>query len=425
MALALQPYREMSVGEWLGMGDSGTMTDAGIFVTPELAKRASAVFACIRILGGCVSTSPAQVFKRIGVEGRELFPSHPLYRKVHLEPNPMMCAATYFETMISHIYLYGNSISLLARNNRGGVQDIFLLDPRLVKIERLTDSGIYQIPYKGGSYRLDGRFRYQIPLEGGGYRAYDQDDILHIPNIFVDLSNNKGMATVEAGSQAIGLSLVAERHAASYLKNCMASDVVITYPQGKMSPDLRDETAKYIKKHYGGGQKGTPLVLVEGGTAATLTIDAAKAQILQSREFQVMDITRLFGIPPWLVSAMEKTTSWGAGIEQMNIGMVTYALNPLVVRVEQEYNRKIFRDGKNFVQFNITGLLRGDAKTRNEVYKGALGGNQVPGYMSQNAVRKLENLPPDDDPESDKIYRPSVDSGSVSDGQTTEAATEQ
>lgn len=228
------------------------------------------------------------------------------------------------------------------------------------------------------------------------------------------------MATVEAGSQAIGLALVAERHSASYLKNSMASDTVITYPQGKMSPDLKEETRKYLKKHYGGTEKGTPLVLTEGGTATTLVIDAEKAQILQSREFQAIDITRLFGIPPWLIAAVEKTTSWGTGIEQMNIGMVTYALNPLIVRMEQEYNRKIFRDGKNFVQFNITGLLRGDAKTRHEAYRIARGGNQEPGWMSTNEIRKLENLQPDKDPESDKIYRPSANSGSEQNGQTAE-----
>lgn len=398
-------WREMTVKEWFSMGDAGTMTDAGIYVTPEIAKRASAVFACIRILAGCVSTSPAQVFKRTADEGRELYPGHPLYRKVHLEPNPLMSAAVFFETAVSHIYLHGNAIALLMRNNRGGVRDIFLLDPRLVKNER-----------------VDNRLRYQVPLEGGGYRIYDQDDILHIPNIFVDLKDGRGMATIEAGSQSIGLSLVAERHSASYLKNSMASDTVITYPQALMSKDMREKTIEYLEEHYGGTKKGTPLVLTEGGTAATLTIDAEKAQVLQSREFQVTDITRLFGIPPWLVSAVEKTTSWGAGIEHMNIGMVAYALNPLIVRLEQEFNRKIFRDGKNFVELNITGLLRGDTKTRHEAYRIARGGNQEPGWMTINEIRKRENLQPDDDPESDKIYRPPANSGSVENGQTAETA---
>jgi hypothetical protein len=51
-------------------------------------------------------------------------------------------------------------------------------------------------------------------------------------------------------------------------------------------------------------------------------------------------------------------------------------------------------------------LLRGDVKTRAEFYKVALGGNQVPGFMTVNELRKLENRKPFEDPKYDQPYEP-------------------
>jgi len=122
-----------------------------------------------------------------------------------------------------------------------------------------------------------------------------------------------------------------------------------------------------------------------------------------------------------MVGAVEKTTSWGAGIEQQMIGFVIFALRPLLSMIENELNRKLFREYKRFAEFNVTGLLRGDNKSRFESYRIALGGNQLPGFMSQNEIRKLENLSPD--PDGDTIYTPTE--GSAENGQTIETIDEQ
>lgn len=64
---------------------------------------------------------------------------------------------------------------------------------------------------------------------------------------------------------------------------------------------------------------------------------------------------------------------------------------PYINRIEAQLNLKLFRSnelGKTFVEFNVNGLLRGDAKTRNESYKTAI----TNGYMSINEVRRKENL---------------------------------
>ena len=93
------------------------------------------------------------------------------------------------------------------------------------------------------------------------------------------------------------------------------------------------------------------------------------------------------------------------GSEQITIGFVRYTLKPHLVRWEEELNRKLFRRAGPFVEFEISGLLRGDAKAQADYYKAALGGpGSGPGWMSVNEIRSLQNLAPIDG--ADKPFYP-------------------
>ena len=64
-----------------------------------------------------------------------------------------------------------------------------------------------------------------------------------------------------------------------------------------------------MQKYGGAENNGVPLVMGEGGSATTISINARDAQLLESRQYQVTDIARAFGVPPFMIGAMEKTTS--------------------------------------------------------------------------------------------------------------------
>ena len=49
-------------------------------------------------------------------------------------------------------------------------------------------------------------------------------------------------------------------------------------------------------------------------------------QMLDSRRFQVSDIARFWRVPPHMIGDTEKSTSWGTGIEQQNLGF--FAVHP-------------------------------------------------------------------------------------------------
>ena len=124
---------------------------------------------------------------------------------------------------------------------------------------------------------------------------------------------------------------------------------------------------------------------------------AEDAQLLTTRQFQVEDIARVFGVPPHMIGYTEKTTSWGSGVEQMSIGFVRYTLRRYIDAIQQEINRKVWpRSLRVFGEMSADALMDGDSKAQAEYFAKALGGPGAQGWMTINEVRKLKNLPPID-----------------------------
>jgi HK97 family phage portal protein len=80
-------------------------------------------------------------------------------------------------------------------------------------------------------------------------------------------------------------------------------------------------------------------------------------------------------------------------IEHMGLQFVIYTLLPWIKRHEGAMMRDLLLPSERsdlYIEFNVSGLLRGDQKSRYEAY--AIGRNW--GWLSANDVRRLENMPP-------------------------------
>jgi phage portal protein BeeE len=98
---------------------------------------------------------------------------------------------------------------------------------------------------------------------------------------------------------------------------------------------------------------------------------------------------------------LEKATY--SNIAHLAIEAVTDSIRPWVVRIEAWVNADPdLLPPRNFVEFELEGLLRGDTASRYEAYSKATGRP----WMSPNEVRRLENAPRIDDPEMDRVASP-------------------
>ncbi|WP_223119797.1 phage portal protein [Salinicola corii] len=356
---------------------------AGPVVNANTAMRVTAVYSCVRLLAGAVATMPVHIYERTAT-GRTRV-DHDAWWHLNQQASELFTASAMWEHGIAEMLLRGDGLAWLQRNRRGELTGIEPLPRTQTIIEK-----------------KNGRLRYHASLDEG-YVGLDQDDVLHIPNIGFDGISSPSVIGL-AAKQGIGLAMAAEEYGARFFSNGARPDHVITM-DGSPTQDQVDRIRdNWLKRHTGVANAHLPGMLVGGAKLQQVTMSAEDAQIMQVRQFQVVDIARAFGVPTWMIGAMDKTTSWGSGLEQMGLGFIIYTLQQHLNRAAQEINRKILRDRRLFAEFNVNALLRGDAKTRSDYYKSALGGTQNPGFMTPNEVRAKENLPPIEG--GDTLYTP-------------------
>lgn len=363
----------------------------------DAAMRCSAVFACVRLLSGALASAPVRVYQRRGGSRMEM-PKHPFLRMLSLRPNEFMTASTFWKCMTIQKVLEGNAYAAILRANPTG-RAVGLYPFRASRVE----------PYQAWELGLDKklgvspyRLYYAVSWDEGRTSLIDQDDMLHIPNL--NFNGKKGMSTISAGAQAMGLALSAESSAAKIFENGMVSQIALEYPE-MLKADAQEELRRYISDHYSGASNHhKPLILTRGGKANKLSLNAEDAQLIESRQFSVIDIARFFGIPPILIGESEKTSSWGSGVEQVLRWFVMGTLNDHFTDFEQELAVKLFNNSDATPEFDESELTRGDTKTRAEYFKAALGGTQNPGWLTQNDVRKAEGYEPMTD--GDTLHAP-------------------
>jgi phage portal protein BeeE len=98
-----------------------------------------------------------------------------------------------------------------------------------------------------------------------------------------------------------------------------------------------------------------------------------------------------------MIGHTSKATSFGTGIEQQGIGFVRYTLQQHLTQIAQELSSKLWPvRQKYFVEFITDALERADMKSRYEAYRIGLGRAGEAPFLTQDEIRRRENLPPDD-----------------------------
>jgi len=143
--------------------------------------------------------------------------------------------------------------------------------------------------------------------------------------------------------------------------------------------------------HRGADRAFRTCVLPNGVKAHELSGSNEAAQMLESRQFSVIEICRLFRVPPHLIQELTRSTY--SNIEVQGTEFVQHCLLPHLKRWEAAIARDLIVDDERyFAEHSVSGLLRGDHTSRASYYVSALQN----GWMTINEVRELENLNPID-----------------------------
>lgn len=339
----------------------------------DRALSLSAAWACIRLLSETSGTLPLPLYKKVDHDTRVVADAHPLYGLLHDSPNAWQTAAEFWEGQVAQVCGWGNAFS-----------EQKFIGSRLVALEPLP-------PITRVSRDGNGGLRYGGSDRGKAF-SLPADKIFHIRGF--GFGGDVGLSPVSHAWQTLRGAIAAEDAAVQFMEGGLqVAGFAKEGPTGKSNAAQRKELMDLFAEFMGSKASGKVMPLPNGWDYQALTMNPEDAQLIEARGFSVEQVCRIYRVPPFMVGHTQNSTSWGSGLEQQNIGFLTYSLRPYLVRIEQAVKKQLLRPeerANHYAEFVLEGLLRADSAGRAALY--ASGGQN--GWMSRNEIRRRENLPP-------------------------------
>lgn len=354
-------------------GDSESYS--GKRVTPDSALGLVPVYSAVTTIAGDTGSLPLMVYKRLEPKGRERARSHRTWAMLHEQPNDLMAADAFWECVMAHLLLWGESFAAKERGRNGLVEKLWPIRPDEVIVEREKD----------GKRRL----RYKV-----GGRTYYQRDILHLRGLSLD--GVRGVSPISVARHMIGNGLSLEEFQGRFWTQGARPSGVLTHKD-----ELSDKAAKRLAKrwqaaHGGLANMARVAILEEGMEWQSLGMPMADAQFIEQAKWSRSDVALLYRLPAWKLNAEAGASMRYENAEAASLDYVKFCLRYWLRRIEGSLmaDPDIFTQGSRFYpEFLVDALLRGDTTGRAAYYTKAL--NPKVGWMRREEVRELENLNPE------------------------------
>jgi HK97 family phage portal protein len=353
-------------------------TDSGEAVTPGNSVMLPTVYRCVGLLSTIIAGCPLRTYRDPGKV--EVFPS------ILDRSNNDMVYTQYelWELVISHLCLWGNAFVRKLRNPETDmIVDLQPIHPERVNVKRdAAGNKIFEIK------RTDPE---TLQLQSAQPIILTDFEIMHIPGLGYD--GVKGLSPIQLAARTFGTAMAGDKLAARFFsKGSILSGII------KVRAPLANQVqadairSRWIQRMGGTANAGEVAVMDAATEFQPLTIEPDSMQFLESRRWQTNEIARMFGIPPHLVGDVEKSTSWGTGIETQNTGFVSYTIAGWTNRIEQRVSREVIAIRKQSCEFDLDRLLRGSMSERFAAYTQGISA----GWLTRNEARVKENMQPID-----------------------------
>lgn len=344
-----------------------------------VAMRLAVVYACVRIIANSVAKLPFDAVKMRGTYREQLDPAPPIIADPFGAGNNLagMTRRAGISSIVVSLLLRGNAFCLVTgRNYLGFPTRLMVLDPDMVSV-KVDDAG-YRA-YEVGN----------IPVRDG--------DMVHIAGLSMP-GSPVGISPITNMRNAVALGLTAELFGLQFFsKGSLMSGVI------EVEQDLDKTRARQMKENFEASHSGLANahsigVLTGGASFKPISVSPEDAQFLGTRAAQNLDVAMMFGVPPHMLGQVDRTTSWGKGIEEQKLGFLNFTMEPLSGLLEDAWS--VMLPKPQTAKFNLDVFLRADTSTRYTAYMAARNG----AWMTINEIRALENNPPIDG--GDELFAP-------------------
>lgn len=372
-SLTLPPAVELNRGDPVSMqefgylvaGQAGRSNVTGVTVSPERMMGVAAWWRGVRYLTESVALLPWHTYRdRAGQRERRASPRWMIAPSTDISWSGIVEAA-----MLSMIHR-GNFFAQKVR------------DPLTAQVIALLP--IHPDLVKFGVDRA-GRKWYLIRTDGGEVPA-SSFEVFHIAGL--SSGGVFGLDVLRYAATSMAPVIAADEYAAKFYNGSTNLTGYITMPGALADAEVERVKRQWSRFHSGLGGHSEFGVLADGATYNTVSVDPEGAQMLESRNFGVVEVARVLGIPPHKLYELSRATF--SNIEHQAIEAVVDSVRPWVLRIERAVrdDPHLMPPG-SFIEASLEGLLRGDSAARAGYYSRGI----LDGWLAPAEARDLENLP--------------------------------
>ncbi len=342
-------------------------------------------FACRTLIASDIAKLRIKLVKHDG-NGIWSETTNPAYSPVLRKPNHFQTRIQFVESWVLSKLQNGNTYVLKARDNRGVVNKLFVLDPALVT-PLVTESG--DVFYRLSGDNLTGvKQSVDVPARE---IIHDRFNCFYHPLV--------GLSPIFAGGLAAMQGLAIQNDSAKFFQNGARPGGVLTAP-GAIGDDTAERIKESWERNYSGENSGKVAVLGDGLHYEPMKAKAVDAQLIDQLKWSAEIICGVYHVPSFMAGIGAEPTY--TNVQNLTLRYYSQCLQIHLEAIEACLDDGLGMDGVTMgVQFETEELLRMDALTQMEVL------DKGKNTLTPNEARARISLPPTEG--GDSVYRQQQD----------------
>jgi HK97 family phage portal protein len=343
--------------------------------TTNQHNRLSAVYAATNQISNAIGVMPFNVYETDNEGFKNINFKHYL-NDILEQPSSTLTRFNYLKLIGTSIMLNGNAYSKIVRKDNK-VIEIQFIHPNDVEI-------LFDKKTKNKQFKIKSE-----------NRIYSNKDFLH----FYYYTNDGviGVSVINYAINSLKLASDAENHSSKFFKSGASLNGVLN-ASGTLTAEQKQQINMAWNAAFNNPDSSGVAVLPQNLEFQPISINPADSQLLESRQYSVIEIARFFNISP--IKLFDLTKNSYATLEQTQLSFLSDTVLPYITLIELELNNKIFNEVEKRIykiKFDESVLLTTDMQSTVEYYSKMV----EKGLMTINEARRKLNL--NDRTEGDKL----------------------
>jgi HK97 family phage portal protein len=351
------------------------------------SMKISTVYRCMNLISDSIASLPLIPYTFRG-DWKYIDETNSLYNILNVQPNSYMSAYMLKKLAVLQMLSNGNAYIYIDKEKTGQVKSLTLLNPS--NIELLLNGASIGTIVDVSSMIQEGNLdiTYHNMVSG---KVYDKTQIIHLIN-YPDANGLMGFSTLSYAATVLGNAYYTDAHSSQFFQSGANLGGILRPVAGVNL--LKGQAAKAKQDFINalspslGGTSGGVVALDAGLEYQPIAINPRDSQMIENKEFNVLEICRFFGVPPSL--AFSETGKFSTA-EQQGLDFLNNGLLPVVEKMENEIFRKCYLPSEwinNELRFDVDNLIRLDATTKIDVLTKQI----AAGVKTPNEGRAIYNM---------------------------------